>query len=105
MLDILFKNDQPQKAVTMLINLYQVDGQWKDEAKQDPMDIETKVPGAKVKWHLDPILDIDYNRNPNYSTSHTRTAGFVLEPDEYSYMNISVLRRREPYTPQWSVAK
>ena len=27
---------------------------------------------------------------------HTRTAGFVLEPDEYSYMNISVLRRREP---------
>jgi hypothetical protein len=60
-----------------------------------PLVINTDMPGATTKFKFTPVLDIDMARNPDQSKSNTRTAGFVLEPDEYSYMNVDVFRRIE----------
>ena len=64
-------------------------------AAKQPLSILTQVPGANVSWNVNPIFDINWDRDPNWSETHTRTAGFVLEPDEYSYMNVSVLRWKD----------
>ena len=64
-------------------------------AAKHPLSILTQVPGANVSWNVNPIFDINWDRDPNWSETHTRTAGFVLEPDEYSYMNVSVLRWKD----------
>ena len=40
-------------------------------------------------------MDLDWDRDPVETDTYTRTAGFVLEPDEYSYMNVDVFRRKE----------
>ena len=60
-----------------------------------PTYVLSQVPGADISWKVNPIFDINWDRDPNWSESHSRTAGFVLEPDEYSYMNVSVYRRKE----------
>ncbi|MBR6829898.1 MAG: hypothetical protein IKM83_04745 [Paludibacteraceae bacterium] len=64
-------------------------------AAKHPLSILTQVPGANISWNVNPIFDINWDRDPNWSETHTRTAGFVLEPDEYSYMNVSVLRWKD----------
>ena len=61
----------------------------------DPTEISTAMPGATTKFKFTPVLDIDIAPHPDQSKSNTRTAGFVLEPDEYSYMNVDVFRRIE----------
>ena len=66
---------------------------WGDNG--DPTEISTAMPGATTKFKFTPVLDIDMSRSPDQSKSNTRTAGFVLEPDEYSYMNVDVFRRIE----------
>ena len=60
-----------------------------------PSAILSQVPGANISWNVNPIFDLNWDRDPNWSESYSRTAGFVLEPDEYSYMNVSVYRRKE----------
>ena len=60
-----------------------------------PFRVDTEVPGAKFSFDFTPVVDLDFDRDPVQSKSYSRTAGFVLEPDEYSYMNIDVFRRRE----------
>ena len=60
-----------------------------------PFQIDTQVPGAKGSWKIDPVFTFNVNRSPDKSQTYTRTVGFTLEPDEYSYMNIDVFRRRE----------
>ncbi len=57
--------------------------------------VQTKTPTASLSWNVNPIFDLNWDRDPNWSETHSRTAGFVLEPDEYSYMNVSVLRWKE----------
>ena len=57
--------------------------------------IQTKTPTASLSWNVNPIFDLNWDRDPNWSENHSRTAGFVLEPDEYSYMNVSVLRWKD----------
>ena len=60
-----------------------------------PSYVLSQVPGANISWNVNPIFDLNWDRDPNWSESYSRTAGFVLEPDEYSYMNVSVYRRKE----------
>ena len=60
-----------------------------------PLEISTSMPEAKTEFTFTPILDINVTGTPDQVTHHTRTAGFVLEPDEYSYMNVDVFRRIE----------
>ncbi|MBQ6777508.1 MAG: hypothetical protein IJP52_04275 [Paludibacteraceae bacterium] len=57
--------------------------------------VQTKTPTASLSWNVNPLFDLNWDRDPNWSENHSRTAGFVLEPDEYSYMNVSVLRYKE----------
>lgn len=57
--------------------------------------VQTKTPTASLSWNVNPIFDLNWDRDPNWSENHSRTAGFVLEPDEYSYMNVSVLRWKD----------
>ena len=68
---------------------------WAGDNSADPFDLSTEMPGAKTEFSFTPILKADISVNPDQSTHYTRTAGFVLEPDEYSYMNVDVFRRRE----------
>lgn len=65
------------------------------EENGDPTQISTQMPGASTKFKFTPILNIDIAPSPNNTKHQTRTAGFVLEPDEYSYMNVDVFRRIE----------
>ena len=60
-----------------------------------PLEISTRMPEAQTEFTFTPILDINVTGTPDQVTHHTRTAGFVLEPDEYSYMNVDVFRRIE----------
>lgn len=60
-----------------------------------PLEISTSMPEAKTEFTFTPVLDINVTGTPDQVTHHTRTAGFVLEPDEYSYMNVDVFRRIE----------
>ena len=62
----------------------------------DPLDIDGRLPGAKWSFSIKPILDISFDRDPSYTTEHKKSAGFVLQSDAYSSMNVSVLRLREP---------
>ena len=79
-----------------LNNLWEMNEETlQQEGKQFPKDIDTQMPGAKVSFNWTPVLDPKIDRDPNYSTTYKRTAGFVLQTDPYSYMNVSVLRRRE----------
>ena len=65
------------------------------DAIAEPLEISTAMPGAKTEFTFTPVLDVDIAPSPDQSKSNTRTAGFVLEPDEYSYMNVDVFRRIE----------
>ena len=61
-----------------------------------PYEIDATMPAAKWKFQLNPILDLNFDRDPNYTTSHKQTAGFVLQADPMSYMNVTVSRLRGP---------
>ncbi len=60
-----------------------------------PFTLRTEMPGVETTFDFTPILDLDWDRDPVETKTYTRTAGFVLEPDEYSYMNVDVFRRKE----------
>jgi len=62
----------------------------------DPLELDGTVPGAKWSFTIKPILDVNFDRDPSQTTEHKKTAGFVLQSDSYSSMNVSVLRLREP---------
>ncbi len=81
-------------ALRSLYKYFYANRTHKIAAKQ-PLSILTQVPGANVSWNVNPIFDINWDRDPNWSETRSRTAGFVLEPDEYSYMNVSVLRWKD----------
>ena len=70
-------------------------GDGNQGSKGSPFTINTKLPTAETTFEFTPILDLDWDRDPVETDTYTRTAGFVLEPDEYSYMNIDVFRRKE----------
>ena len=81
-------------ALDRITTHVQQDGQDKTGGV-NPTEVRTRVPGADYIWNINPILNINYDRDPNWSETRSRTAGFVLEPDEYSYMNVSVLRWKD----------
>ena len=83
-----------EAASKALASIYQVGDNGKIIALQ-PTGVITRVPTASFDWNINPIFDINFDRDPNWSENRSRTAGFVLEPDEYSYMNVSVLRWKE----------
>ena len=85
-----------KSAVKVWVDMFNNSKQHNDNNPQD-MTIQTHVPTASLSWNINPIVDINWDRDPNWSETHSRTAGFVLEPDEYSYMNVSVLRRQETF--------
>jgi hypothetical protein len=58
--------------------------------------IDGRVPGATWSFTIKPILDVNFDRDPSQTTEHKKSAGFVLQSDSYSSMNVSVLRLREP---------
>ncbi len=60
-----------------------------------PFTLRTEMPGVETTFDFTPILNLDWDRDPVETKTYTRTAGFVLEPDEYSYMNVDVFRRKE----------
>ena len=84
-------SDQAAAALEMIIR-HDLDG---NTFGVQPTEVVTQLPNAGFDWNINPILDLNYDRDPNWSETHSRTAGFVLEPDEYSYMNVSVLRWKE----------
>ena len=83
-----------KSAVKVWVDMFNNSKQHNDNNRND-MTIQTHVPTASLSWNINPIVDINWDRDPNWSETHTRTAGFVLEPDEYSYMNVSVLRWKD----------
>lgn len=70
-------------------------GDGNQGSKGSPFTLNTKLPTAETTFEFTPILDLDWDRDPVETKTYTRTAGFVLEPDEYSYMNVDVFRRKE----------
>ena len=64
--------------------------------KSNPFRIEYEFPDAKTTFDFSPIFDITGDADPESVEGYSRTSGYVLEPDEYSYMNVDVFRRREP---------
>ncbi len=66
-----------------------------DGRDPNPLNITAQVPEAKTEFTFTPVLDFNWSPSPDQSTQYSRTAGFVLAPDEYSYMNVDVYRRRE----------
>ena len=67
-----------------------------DRQAQDPLEIDGTVPGAKWSFTIKPILEANFDRDPSETKEHKKSAGFVLQSDSYSSMNVSVLRLREP---------
>ena len=84
-----------QEAFWDLVRLQFQEGTNNKLVSVFPTQIFNETPTAKISWTINPILDVDWDRDPNWSESRSRTAGFVLEPDEYSYMNVSVYRHKE----------
>ena len=85
-----------QSAINVWVDMFNNSKQHNENNPND-MTITTHVPTASLSWNINPIVDVNWDRDPNWSETHTRTAGFVLDPDEYSYMNVSVLRRQEKF--------
>jgi len=62
----------------------------------NPFNVDFHFPDASTQFSFTPILAIDGDGDPESVEGYSRTSGYVLEPDEYSYMNVDVFRRREP---------
>ena len=65
------------------------------QQNKEPTTITTDMPAATWKFSLNPIFDMDFNRDPSNTTSKKKTAGFTLDTDQFSYMNVTVSRLRE----------
>ena len=65
------------------------------QQNKEPTTITTTMPAATWKFSLNPIFDMDFNRDPSNTTSKKKTAGFTLDTDQFSYMNVTVSRLRE----------
>ncbi len=65
-----------------------------DEGTQhtDPQELLIDALNYKFSFDFTPILDFNFDRDPNHSESHNKKAGFVLQPDTYGYMDVSVRR-------------
>ena len=57
-----------------------------------PMEITSQTPTAKIRYDFQPILDFDFNYDPNHTTTHTKKTGFYLEPDNFGHEAVSVYR-------------
>lgn len=57
-----------------------------------PLNVESLVPDASLKFSLTPILDVNFDRDPNRSVTQTKKTGFVLHPDDKGYIDVSVYR-------------
>ena len=57
-----------------------------------PMEITSQTPAAKIRYDFKPILDFDFNYDPNHTTTHTKKTGFYLEPDNFGHEAVSVYR-------------
>ena len=79
----------------ILQQLTNLENRYGGGGNPDPFAITTRAPGAETSFSFTPILKVDPTFSPDQTTHYTRTSGFVLEPDEYSYMNVDVFRRRE----------
>ena len=89
---------QNNSALQNLINEPNADGNGdkKDENEtKSPYDIDIEMPDSKLKWQINPILDVGGDRDPSVSVSNKKTAGFTLATDGLSYMNVTVARLRE----------
>ena len=87
--------DQLQALVQRIMNGAPANHPGAGGDQASPIMIDTRVPGATGSWKIEPVFNFNVDRSPDKSKKYTRTVGFTLEPDEYSYMNIDVFRRRE----------
>ena len=61
----------------------------------NPLQVGVNAPGSATKFSLTPIIDFNFGRDPERSTSHTRTIGVTLSPDLYSNMDVSIYRMKK----------
>ena len=60
--------------------------------KNSPQEITSQTPTAKFIFDLTPILDFDFNYDPNHTTTPVKKTGFYLEPDNFGHESVSVYR-------------
>ena len=63
-----------------------------DMTGTDPVLINSEVPGGHLQLDITPVFDFAYNRNPANTASQTKKTGFVLQPDAFGHMDVSVYR-------------
>jgi len=76
-------------AWKLLNNIYQA---TQNNPQNEPITVETKMPAASTEWVLNPIFDLDYQRDPSKEEKGTKTAGYMLQTDDIAYMDVSVYR-------------
>ncbi len=86
--------DQLKQLYTMAAN--NANNVTANDGMSHPFNVDFHFPEASTQFTFTPILDIDGDGDPESVKGYSRTSGYVLEPDEYSYMNVDVFRRREP---------
>ena len=81
------------EAWSLLNNIYQaVNNPDNHNSNQNPITVETKLPAATTEWVLNPVFDLDYERDPSTEVRGTKTAGYMLQTDDIAYMDVSVYR-------------
>ena len=71
-------------------------GQQQTKVEKNTTEMTFETPGAKWSFVITPVLNVDFDRDPNKTTTHKKTEGFVMETGDQSYMNVTVARLREP---------
>ncbi len=61
----------------------------------NPLYVALNAPGSATKFSLKPIIDVNFGRDPEESTSHSRTIGYTLAPDLYGNMDLSIYRLKK----------
>ncbi len=71
-----------------------LDNQWKklNNRNPNPYVVTVDMINYKFKYDFTPILDFNFDRDPNHTETHNKKAGFTLQPDSYGYMDVSVRR-------------
>jgi len=76
-------------------NKVQTDSWDVDNNSYQPQEFLNSWSGSRFEFLLTPVLGFNFSRDPTRKTTHTRTIGFTLSPDEYSNMDLSIFRVRK----------
>ncbi len=98
-LNTIVGNSFLKSALTSLAEQKYGDMQTADNNNQvtkSPYQIATDIPGYRFIFDLTPILDFNFDRDPNRTVTRTKKTGFVLHPDINGYMDVSVHRVIHP---------